>query len=68
MGHEKAGARRRPKLRPRNADLFGPIVQRHAYGRSEKILRRNRKLWTRLYAKIGRRHDQEIIREGLDES
>jgi hypothetical protein len=64
--HGKAGARRRPELRPRTPDQSGALCQRRQYGSTEKILRRNRKLWTRLYAKIGRRHDKQVVQEGLD--
>lgn len=64
-GTEKAGSTRRPDLRgrsPRQSNLLG---QRHGFGRTEKILRRNRKTWTRLFAKEGRRLDQVAIVEGL---
>lgn len=37
--------------------LFG----RHGYGRTEKILRRNRKTWTRLLNKRRRRLDRDSI-------
>ena len=66
-GTEKAGARRRPKKRPRSPELNGPLAQRHSFGSTEKILRRNRKLWSRLYAKIGRRIDARAVNEGLEE-
>jgi hypothetical protein len=64
--HGKAGAGLRPALRPRTPDQNGPLSQRRQFGSTEKILRRNRKLWTRLYAKIGRRHDKQVVQEGLD--
>ena len=39
------------------------VIKRHAFGATEKILRRNRKIWTRLAAKIRRRLDQKAIKE-----
>ena len=39
------------------------IAKRHTYGSTEKILRRNRKIWTRLAAKIRRRLDQKATQE-----
>lgn len=39
------------------------IYKRHAFGSTEKILRRNRKIWTRLAAKIRRRLDQKAAKE-----
>ncbi len=54
-------------LRPRSPEQNGPIEQRHTYGRTEKILRRNRAIWSRLFAKIGRRIDARVIKEGLEE-
>lgn len=38
------------------------IQKRHTYGHTEKILRRNRKLWTRLAAKRRRQVDKEAVR------
>ncbi len=64
-GTEKAGARNRPRLRPRNVRQSQLLFNRRGYGSTEKILRRNRKTWTRMFAKVGRRLDQEAIREGL---
>lgn len=64
---EKAGARRHPKLKPQSPEQNGPLMQRHTFGHTEKILRRNRKLWSRLYAKIGRRIDARAVSEGLEE-
>lgn len=62
----KAGSRCRPELRPRSTQQSGALAQRRQYGRTEKILRRNRKLWTRLYAKIGRRLDKQAITESTE--
>jgi hypothetical protein len=64
---EKAGVRRCPKLKPQSPEQNGPLMQRHNFGRTEKILRRNPALWSRLYAKIGRRVDARVVREGLQE-
>ena len=54
-------------LRPRDPEQNGPLMQRHTFGHTEKILRRNRQLWSRLFAKIGRRLDARIVKEGLEE-
>lgn len=54
---------RKIKHRPQgegNKAVFG----RHCYGRTEKILRRCRKIWTRLLNKIRRRQDKQAILEG----
>lgn len=59
---EKGGRTGLPKGR-RDSGEFGAIQQRHTYGRTEKILRRNRKLWTRLLNKIRRRKDNKITNE-----
>jgi len=66
-GTEKAGARRCPKLKPQSPEQNGPLMQRHTFGHTEKILRRNRALWSRLYAKIGRREDDRMVNEGLED-
>ncbi len=63
-GTEKAGATRIPDLRPRSSRQSGFIRQRRTYGHTEKILRRNRKLWARLFSKEGRRLDKLAIAEG----
>lgn len=39
------------------------ITSRHGFGSTEKILRRNRKTWTRLLNKLRRRHDKQQIEE-----
>lgn len=41
------------------------LVSRHGFGRTEKIRRRNRKTWTRLFQKIGRQLDKKEIEIGL---
>ena len=58
--HPKAGARRKPKRRQR--ELGDAVAQRHQYGSSEKILRRNRKTWTRLGNKRRRAVDKKVVR------
>ena len=65
-GTEKVGARRRAKVRPRNDAQETALRQRRVYGGTEKTLRRCRKLWTRAFAKAGRRDDQRAVEEGLD--
>jgi hypothetical protein len=47
--------------RASNADQFCAVMPRHTFGSSEKILRRNRKTWTRLGNKRRRRHDRKVI-------
>jgi len=42
------------------------ISGRHGFGSTEKILRRNRKIWTRLLNKKRRRHDKEQTEESSD--
>jgi hypothetical protein len=46
-----------------DAAIMGTISDRHSYGSTEKILRRCRKIWTRLAAKIRRRLDKKAIQE-----
>lgn len=67
-GVEKAGARRRPTLKPRSSAAGFLLAQRRSFGWCEKVLRRNRKLWTRLFAKEGRRLDKIAVHEELEES
>ena len=55
------------RVRTRSKRQGWRVFSRHRYGHSEKILRRNRKLWARLFSKEGRRLDGAAIREGLDE-
>ena len=49
--------------KPRSKRQGGLRVNRHSFGRSEKILRRNRKTWTRKFAKEGRRLDKQEIKD-----
>lgn len=64
-GAEKAGARRTVAERPRSSKSHWLQRKRRTFGHTEKILRRNRRLWQRLYAKEGRRLDKLAVREGL---
>jgi len=66
-GVEKAGARKVPTVRPRSDHHGWLLAQRRAFGSTDKILRRNRKLWTRLAAKEGRQLDKQAVREGTAE-
>lgn len=68
FGTEKVGARRRVELKPPSPEMNGPLLQRRMFGSTEKILRRNRKIWTRLYAKIGRRFGRHLVKEALETS
>lgn len=43
------------------ADTFCTVLERHSWGSTEKILRRNRKTWTRLGNKRRRQADKEVI-------
>lgn len=56
---------RRVRLRPESSKMSDAISSRHTFGSTEKILRRNRKTWTRLLAKRRRAHGQRMIREHL---
>jgi len=62
-GTEKAGARDRPRLRPRSVRQTWLLFDRRCYGSTEKILRRNRKTWTRMFSKVGRQLDKQAIVE-----
>lgn len=42
------------------------ILKRHNFGHTEKIRRRNRKLWRRLYAKEGRQLDKQAIKDSAE--
>lgn len=65
-GDEKAGARRAVAERPRSEKALWLQRKRRTFGSTEKILRRNRRLWERLYAKEGRRLDKLAVREQLE--
>ena len=55
----------RPSLKPRSARQSNLLCARSGFGRTEKILRRNRKTWTRKFAKEGRQLDKAEVQAGL---
>lgn len=65
-GTEEAGAREPPHGCPRSKRQMWTIKQRRRFGSTEKILRRNRRMWCRLTAKIGRRLDREAVVDGME--
>jgi hypothetical protein len=57
-------SKRRPSLKarsPRQSNLLGARL----WGRTEKIQRRNRKTWTRKFAKEGRQLDKAEVQAGI---
>jgi len=63
MSRSRNGKRwRTVRLRPESSKLKEPIFSRHMW---EKILRRNRKLWTRLLGKRRRAQGRRLIQEQL---
>ena len=52
-----------PKCKTETPGIKDAIIKRHTFGRTEKILRRNRKIWTRLAAKRRRANDKKKIDE-----
>lgn len=64
----KEGKRSRiVRVREAVASVLDAVQKRHVWGRTEKILRRNRRLWERLTGKRRRRADREVTREGMEE-
>ncbi len=65
----KAGKRffRRVRNRPEASNMKEPIFSRQMWGSTEKILRRNRKTWTRLLAKRRRVLGRDAIRAQLED-
>lgn len=63
----KPGKRRYRKIKhkSRNIQQFDIVSARHTFGSTEKILRRNRRIWERLYAKIGRQIDKKEVVLGI---
>ena len=60
----KQGKRSRiVSILPEDKSFFKSIHKRHSWGQTEKYLRRNRKIWTRLLNKCRRRVDSERIKE-----
>ncbi len=41
-------------------------MKAHVWGTTERILRRNRKFWSRALGKLRRAHDKKVIREESD--
>lgn len=66
----KPGKRERkwPMKRPFNLLAAHLRHKRIIWGSTERILRRNHKLWDRLMSKARRAHDSEIIKESLEET
>lgn len=65
-GLEKAGARSMPNLTPRCGGQGRVVMKRRRFGSTEKILRRNAPLFRRMFAKLGRRLDDQAIKEELE--
>lgn len=55
--------RRSVSLKPESISIGSAISKRHVYGRTEKILRRNRKIWVRLANKRRRELDRQSVTE-----
>lgn len=58
----KLGSKVIPKLKDA-PEVLESILSRHMFGQTEKILRRNRKVWTRLTNKRRRNIDKKTINE-----
>lgn len=58
--HNKGKRVRIPELRG-DPSILDTVLKRRTWGSTEKILRRNRKTWTRLSAKRRRKIDKETI-------
>jgi hypothetical protein len=54
---------RQVSYRPEASNMKEPIFARQTWGSTEKILRRNRKLWTRLLAKRRRALGKQVIQD-----
>jgi hypothetical protein len=52
---------RMPHVREDSVSMMDAIYKRHTWGSTEKILRRGRKLWSRLFAKRRRQLDKDAI-------
>jgi hypothetical protein len=64
---KKEGKRfRNPKLKGESPAVKSAVLDRHSWGSTEKILRRNRKLWTRLVNRRRRALGKEAIVESGD--
>jgi hypothetical protein len=58
--HNKGKRVRIPGLKD-DPSILDTVQKRRTWGSTEKILRRNRKLWVRLSAKRRRKIDKEVI-------
>lgn len=59
---KKEGKRTRiPELRGESPEVQAAVLARHTFGSTEKILRRNRKTWTRLVNKRRRAIGKEAV-------
>jgi hypothetical protein len=61
--HKEGKRGRVVELAPQFEGMRDCIISRHSFGSTEKILRRNRKTWTRLLNRLRRRHDKDQIEE-----
>ena len=64
----KRGKYKRISGKPRSKRQAFIRADRIRYGSTEKILRRNRRLWERKFAKEGRRLDKIAINESINDS
>lgn len=60
---EKGGRTKFLKGKPETNDMGFTKSKRHHFGSTEKILRRNRKIWTRLLNKQRRALDKKAAKE-----
>lgn len=66
MSKSNHHGKQRKLVSSKESDNIGwAMLKRHIYGHTEKILRRNRKIWTRLVNKRRRRLDREEIESGI---
>jgi len=57
-----------PKSKARSKRQSWLRYARRSYGHTEKILRRNRKLWARKHSKEGRQLDKDAIKKSLGQT
>jgi hypothetical protein len=53
------------KRTPESLEAAQLVYARHAHGSTEKILRRNRRIWERALAKLRRSFDKRAITESI---
>lgn len=70
MSRSKNNGKRKkiPNIKPESSRENWLLVLKRSFGSTEKILRRNRKLWNRLINKERRSLDKEAIEESLEEN